>query len=74
MTYLSGNLTIPQIHMENNTKKREHKTIQLEAATGGVLLKELLKLSQHSQENSCVGVSIKPATLFKRDSNTSLSV
>ena len=34
----------------------------------GVLLKKVfLKISQISQENSCVGVSFRPANLLKRD-------
>ena len=34
------------------------KHLQAEAAIGGVLLKKLLlKISQYSQENTCVGVS-----------------
>ena len=47
-----------------------------EAATGGVLWKKLfLKISQYSQENTCVGVSfnktagLKPCKFLKRDSN-----
>ena len=38
---------------------------------GGALQKKVfLKISQISQENTCVGVSFGPATLLKRDSNT----
>ena len=33
-TYLSGNLTVPQIHMEDDAKKGEPKTLQPEATTG----------------------------------------
>ena len=39
--------------------------------SGGALLKKLfLKSPQISQENTYVGVSFRPATLSKRDSNT----
>ena len=44
---------------------------QTSPRSGGVLLKKLfLKSPQTSQENTCVGVSFRPATLSKRDSNT----
>ena len=44
-----------------------------EAAIAGVLLKKgFLKISQISQENTCVGASFRPATLLKRDINTGI--
>ena len=42
----------------NNRKYRNNKCYKPEAATGGVLWKKVfLKISQNSQEHSCVGVS-----------------